>query len=132
MVTEKSVNASVFLKFLRRLLQGRRRKIFLIVDAHPTGERDFAIDDPEALKQEARVLALANAKEKAEALSKVVGVKLRRVVSFNESFGQVPPPIFYDKIAFGRAEESAAMPAPSIEPGSSEIVVNAYVTYEIE
>lgn len=36
MVTEKSANAFVFLKFLRRLLHGRRRKIFLIVDAHPS------------------------------------------------------------------------------------------------
>lgn len=36
MVTEKSANAFVFLTFLRRLLHGRRRKIFLIVDAHPS------------------------------------------------------------------------------------------------
>lgn len=96
------------------------------------GNVAFAIDDPEALKQEARLLALANAKEKAEALSKAVGVKLRRVVSFSESFGQAPPPYFYDKVALGRGAEAAEPPAPSIEPGSSEIVVNADVTYEIE
>lgn len=35
MVTEKSVGALLFLEFLKRLVHGRRRKIFLIVDGHP-------------------------------------------------------------------------------------------------
>lgn len=35
MVTEKSVGAPLFLEFLKRLIHGRRRKIFLIVDGHP-------------------------------------------------------------------------------------------------
>lgn len=36
MITEKSVGASVFLEFLKRLIHGRHRKIFLIVDGHPS------------------------------------------------------------------------------------------------
>jgi transposase len=36
LVTERSVGASVFLEFLKRLIHGRRRKIFLIVDGHPS------------------------------------------------------------------------------------------------
>jgi transposase len=35
MVVRKTVNAARFLEFLRRLLQGHRRKIILIVDGHP-------------------------------------------------------------------------------------------------
>lgn len=36
MLVSGSVNAHVFRKFLQRLIQGSDRKIFLIVDAHPT------------------------------------------------------------------------------------------------
>jgi len=35
MVTEKSINAPLFLEFLKRLIHSHRRKIFLIVDGHP-------------------------------------------------------------------------------------------------
>lgn len=36
MVTEHSVGANLFVEFLKRLLHGHRRKIFLIVDGHPS------------------------------------------------------------------------------------------------
>lgn len=36
LVTEKSVGASIFLDFLKRLIHGCNRKIFLIVDGHPS------------------------------------------------------------------------------------------------
>jgi transposase len=36
MVTRGRVNAAVFIEFLKRLLCGAQRKIFLIVDGHPT------------------------------------------------------------------------------------------------
>ena len=36
MVTEKSVGANLFVEFLKRLLHGQRRTIFLIVDGHPS------------------------------------------------------------------------------------------------
>ena len=49
------------------------------------GGLNFTFDDPEELKQEARVLALGNATEKAEALADVAGVKLGKIVSFSES-----------------------------------------------
>jgi transposase len=36
MITRSGVNAGVFIEFLRRLLYGAKRPIFLIVDGHPT------------------------------------------------------------------------------------------------
>ena len=72
-----------------------------------------------------------NAKDKAEALAAVVGAKIRRVVSFQENVGGVPQPIYYGK-AMGMGMAAEAAPAPTVEAGSSEIVVTADVTYEIE
>ncbi len=93
------------------------------------GGIEFTVDEPEVVKQQARVKALANAKAKAEALSQVVGVELVRVISFNENVYEpiYNAPYFDKAMGMGGAGEAA----PSIEPGSAEFVVNANVTYEI-
>jgi len=93
------------------------------------GGIDFTVDDAEIVKQQARVKALANAKDKAEALAQVVGVKLVRVISFNENVYEpmYNSPYFEKSMGIGGGGG-----APAIEPGSAEFVVNADVTYEIE
>lgn len=90
------------------------------------GGLTFEIDDPEILKQEARIKALNKAKEKAEALAQVTGVKLGRIVSFSESSNEPFTPAYksYELGIGGGA-------APSVEPGSTEISVIATVVYEI-
>jgi hypothetical protein len=35
MLTKKAVKAPVFVEFLKRLMQGMKRPVFLIVDGHP-------------------------------------------------------------------------------------------------
>jgi transposase len=42
MVVEGTVTAGVFIEFMKRLLRGSRRKIFLIVDGHPTHRSKLA------------------------------------------------------------------------------------------
>jgi uncharacterized protein YggE len=99
--------------------------------ANQVGGIDFTTDDIEKVKQEARIKAMENAKDKAEALADVTGVDLRRVISFNESFGGGYMPIYRDFDMKAEAANAGA-PAPSIEAGSNEIIVNVSVTYEIE
>lgn len=90
----------------------------------------FNIDDPEKLRQEARIKALENAKEKAEALAKVAGVKLGKIVSFSE-YSEMPAPMYkaYEGLGIGGGGEMAA---PTVEKGSMDIVVNVTVSYEIK
>ena len=95
------------------------------------GGISFSVDDPEQLRQQARVKALENAKAKAQALAEVAGVKLRRVVSFDESFSGAPYPTTYFDKAYGMGGAEAA-PAPTVEVGSSEINASVNLTYEIE
>ncbi len=100
--------------------------------ANQIGGIQFTVDDPEALKAEAREEALINAKEKANDLAEIAGVKLRRVVNFAESqSGGYPQPAYLEK-AYGMGGAMDAAPAPAIEAGSSEITVNVTLTYEIE
>ncbi|MFA6603780.1 MAG: SIMPL domain-containing protein [Patescibacteria group bacterium] len=97
--------------------------------ANQIGGIEFTVDEPEAVKEQARVKALENAKSKADALSKVVGVEIVRVISFSENSTEpiYNRPYFADKaMAVGGAPA-----APDIQAGSAEYVINVDVTYEI-
>lgn len=92
----------------------------------------FTVHDKEAVENEARAKAVAQAKDKAEAFAKAGGFRLGRILSVQES-GSVPP-IYYAKnmvgLGAGAVAERAA--APDIQPGSQEIISNVTLTYEIE
>jgi uncharacterized protein YggE len=96
--------------------------------ANQVGGVTFTIDDPEELRQQARLKALEAAKKKAEALAAAAGVKLGKIVSFSESAVEGGyPGQFYDR-AMGLGGGSVA---PSVEQGSLDVVVNVSVSYEI-
>jgi uncharacterized protein YggE len=52
-------------------------------------------------------------------------------VTFSEGYQQAPVPIMAN-YALDMKTAGVAAPAPSIEPGSKELVVDVSVTYEIE
>ncbi len=89
---------------------------------------NFTIDDPEELRQQARLKGLEAAKRKAQALAEAAGVKLGKVVGFSESDNLPPSPPFYAKDASMGLGGAAA---PAIESGSQDVVVNVSVVYEI-
>jgi len=93
------------------------------------GGLTFSIDQPEVYKQQARIKALENAKEKADALAQVMGVKLGKVISFSESEGYVPPPYPMYAKAEGIGGGGAA---PTVEAGSQEITIMATISYELD
>ncbi len=90
----------------------------------------FNIDDPEALRQEARIKALENAKEKAEALARVAGVDLGKIVSFSE-YAETPYSSYkaLDGLGYGGGGEAAT---PTVESGSMDVIINVTVSYEIK
>jgi len=95
------------------------------------GGLTFDVDEPENLKQQARELAIKNAREKAESLAKIAGVKLGKVISFSE-YADNSGPIPYDSYAMkGMGVGGAEIAAPTIATGSQEITITANVEYEI-
>ena len=93
---------------------------------------NFTFDDPNKLQDEARGEAIADAKAKADALAKQLGVTLVRVVSFNENTGGNPSPMYYAKdtaVGMGGAEPARA---PEISVGQNKVQSNVSVTYEIK
>lgn len=97
--------------------------------ANEVGALSFDVDDAGAIKKEARAMAFTKAKEKASEMAALAGVKLSRVVTFNESANTYP---IYPQYAMKAAIQEDSAPAPSIEPGTKEFTLNVSVTYEIE
>ncbi len=92
---------------------------------------NFTVDDPDAVMNEARALAIEDAKEKAEILSKELGVRLVRVVSYSDG-GNSPMP-YYSREAFGMGGDTAVAQskAPTLPVGENKAQVSVSVTYEI-
>lgn len=86
---------------------------------------NFQIDEADKLEEEARELALKDAKKKAEKIAKELGVKIKKVIGYTE-YKQGRGPIYsYDAISLG-AEKSSA---PDIEIGENDVVIHVSVTY---
>lgn len=84
----------------------------------------FSIEDPAALQNEARALAMADARVKAEQLAELAGVQLGKPVAISESSGGGLPPILFHGDGDLRDETP-------ISPGQLEISVNVQISYTI-
>ncbi|HBU06809.1 MAG TPA: hypothetical protein DEB09_01870 [Candidatus Magasanikbacteria bacterium] len=99
------------------------------VGANNVSGLQFTIDDNEVYKAEARVKALKQVAEKAKALSQSLGVNLVGIVSYNEYSGDANYPMYkYAESALGMG---GATPAPDIQSGSTDVILNVNVTFEI-
>ncbi|MDD4985011.1 MAG: SIMPL domain-containing protein [Dehalococcoidales bacterium] len=86
----------------------------------------FSIDDPKTYQEEARALAVADAKAKAENMASLAGVELGKVTYISESGGYYPV-VYRDYVV-----EEASAPAPTpIEPGELTISISVQIAYNI-
>jgi uncharacterized protein YggE len=85
----------------------------------------FTIDDRNVYQAEARALAIAEAKSKAEDLAEKLGVRLKRMVSYYEDDGAHP--ILPMERAFAVREDAA----PPLPPGEEAVKSRVTITYEV-
>jgi len=98
--------------------------------ANEVSSLSFTVDDPKIAQEKARKAAIDDAKTKAKTLAKDLGIRMVRIVSFNESSGGYSPPVFYAaKAEFGVGGGDIA---PSVPAGENEIRSNVTITYEIK
>lgn len=93
----------------------------------------YTIDDPDNLKQEARKQAIEKAKEKAKELADAAGIKLGKVVSVQDGEGSYTPmPMYADKMAAGYGGGASEAIAPSMEPGSQDVIQTVTLVFEVK
>jgi uncharacterized protein YggE len=93
----------------------------------------FTIDDESALQAEAREKAIADAKEKAEVLASDLGMRLDRIVGFQEGGGNNYAMMERATMAMDSEEGfGGKMIAPSLPVGENEIRSNVTITYQLK
>jgi len=88
----------------------------------------LTVEDPSALASQARELAMADAKAKAQELARLADVELGKPISISESSYTPSPPVYYaaDRLAAAPAAEQT-----SISGGELEVVVSVQIIYGI-
>jgi uncharacterized protein YggE len=98
--------------------------------ANEVGGISFGIDDKTKAEDEARKLAVAEAKKKAETAAKTAGFALGRIINYQESQGpELRPMAMYDKGAIPVAGGGGA--PTEISTGTDEVVVTVSLTYQL-
>lgn len=92
---------------------------------------NLTVEKPTDLQNEARRLAIADAKKKAQELAREAGLNLGKVVSIAESNVGYPVPMPY-ALGMGGGGVAEKSIAPSIEPGSQEITETMTVVFEVK
>lgn len=93
---------------------------------------NFTVDEPEAIRAEARAKAVADAKAKAKALADELGVRLGKVVGFWENTDTGGYPMYDRSVMNEGYGGDAMMSAPTIPTGEGEYEVRVSVTFELK
>lgn len=102
--------------------------------ANQVSSLNFTLDDPASAENDARAEAIEEAQKKAEAVAEAGGFRLGRLLSIDEGYAGPYYPEAYGRggaMSFDTVAESKALPAPSIEAGSQDVVINVVLRYEI-
>jgi len=100
--------------------------------ANQAGGVSFTIDDEDELKSQARAKAIEAAKAKAQELSKQAGLNLGKVINVFESQTSYPQPMFARAESLDAGLGGGGVPAPDIQAGENEVVVNVTLVYEVK
>lgn len=98
--------------------------------ANEVGGLSFTIDDAENLRAEARVKALASAKEKAQKLADSLGMRIVEVINYSEYEGGGDDYQMLRNVA-PVAEGVGGLSAPTVSSGSTDVQMTVNLTYEI-
>ena len=98
--------------------------------ANQVNNLGFKVDNEEQLKEQARELAIKDAKEKANTLKKQLGIRLGKIVNFQEG-GYYPVYFRAEAGGFGGGV-GGDNPVPSVPAGENEITINVTITYQIK
>ncbi len=90
----------------------------------------FTVDNENVVKDQARDLAIIDAKDQAKVLAKGLGVRLVKITSFSEG-GNYPIYSMNKSMALGIGGADAAI-APQVPMGENKITSNVTITYEIK
>jgi uncharacterized protein YggE len=97
--------------------------------ANTVGGISFDVDDKTKSENDARELAVADAKSKAENAARMAGFSLGRIINYSEDFGGAPRPV--PMMAKADSVSGGGVPT-EIQTGTNEISVTVTLSYQIQ
>ena len=97
-------------------------------DAANTVSIQFTLDDAKPAQANARTLAIADARSKADAMASAAGVHVGRVIAISDQTSSVPQ----SYVAYDKAMGPAPAAQTQIPVGDLDVVVHVQVQFEIQ
>ncbi|MFN2275656.1 MAG: SIMPL domain-containing protein [Anaerolineales bacterium] len=91
---------------------------------------NFILSDPQSVIDQARTAAIADARDRAEAMAAGFGVQLGKIVSISEGINGVPSPVYNAAVGKGDGVGGGGA-GVTVSPGQTTVNVQVYVTYAI-
>ena len=126
-----TINQTVSVKIRDFAVIGKALSGVVENDANDVSGLSFQIDDPFKVQNEARAQAIERAKQKARSIARAGGFRVGRLLGIDEGFSGPVYAMRYESALMADGKSGGA-PAPTIEPGSQEVVVNVTLRYEIK
>ena len=134
------VNIEIMRAFvrIRQMLAGNKDLVSRVVTeatkagANQVNDISFEVSNVEDLKQQARLEAIADAKQKASTLADAAGVRLKKVIGWWDNVIQAPgvnQPMYYDGKGAGGAVGGVGGAVPI---GVQKIIIEVGVNYRIK
>ncbi len=101
------------------------------IGINETNGPNFSIENEDALKSQARKMAIDEAQAKAKVLAKDLGVRLVRIVNFSENGNYPMPYAAANQEMKAMDAVGTSAPAPQLPTGENKIISNVTITYEI-
>jgi len=96
---------------------------------------EFTVSNLNDLKQQARILAIKDAKSKSASLAAAAGVKIGKVEGWYENIIQPVEGQPYGMGGFGGSDtalSAKAVPSPQVPSGSQEVIVEVSLNYDVK
>jgi uncharacterized protein YggE len=116
----------VSVKFRDIAATGRILDALVAQGANQINGPALAIDKPESALDEARTLALANARARAELYARALGKRVGRILSISEAGGNYGGPVPMMRMGAESAQSTA------IDPGEQTLTISLSVSFELE
>lgn len=117
------VDNTVSVTFRKLDMVGKGLQAAITTGANNIYGIEFTLSDPEPVRNELRVLAIQDARKKAENMAQAAGIQLGKIISINESS---TTPIY--RYAYDKAAAESAVP---VQSGELDITVQVNIVYEL-
>ncbi len=87
----------------------------------------FGNSDQSSAEMEARKLAIADAKKKAQDIANTAGFRLGNLINYSENSGGGQP----RPLPMAKSSDSTSPTPTQVEPGTNEVVINVTLSYEV-